>query len=152
MTPYQAMRAQGLHAVLIHDNTYKCSKYNLALGLFASVNCHGRTVMLAQCLVDRESTTDYEWAYQCWLKCVPHAPQVVFINADKAVQAAVPKVFPTSEHFWCLWHIAKNLLNNLQPKDPKAWPNFRSRFYRCQRQASRRIFTRMWTNLLQDLN
>mmetsp|Transcript_54493 Transcript_54493/g.96862 ORF Transcript_54493/g.96862 Transcript_54493/m.96862 type:complete len:87 (+) Transcript_54493:192-452(+) len=38
MTPHQTMQAAKLHSVVLHDNTYKSSKYNLALGLFASVN------------------------------------------------------------------------------------------------------------------
>ena len=147
-SPRQQELAQKLHYVLIHDNTYGCNVYALSLGLFASVNYCGRTVMLAQCLVNREDTAAYEWAYTCWLKCVGRAPHVVFTDADKAVQGAVPKVFPDSAHFWCLWHIAKNLLKNCLTKDAKSWPAFRSEFYAVQRQTDKDIFHSMWKAVL----
>ena len=41
-------------------------------------------------------------------------PVVMFTDACVKASAAVAKVFPNAKHFWCYWHIAKNVAKNLK--------------------------------------
>lgn len=102
MSPKQVEEAKRYHHVMIHDNTYRCNKFGMALGLFTSVNNHGHTALTAQCLIQGECTEDYVWAYNCYLQACERAPRVVLTDRDPAVEAAVTICFPTSSyHFWC---------------------------------------------------
>ena len=62
MTPQQMELARRFHHVLFHDNPYRCNVFGMPLGLFCSVNEHGHTIVLAQCIVMGEKTAEYEWA------------------------------------------------------------------------------------------
>ena len=42
------------------------------------------------------------------------APVVMFTDACVKASAAVAKVYPNTKHFWCYWHIAKNVAKNLK--------------------------------------
>jgi hypothetical protein len=102
MTPSQVEEGKRYHHVMIHDNTYRCNKFGMALGLFTTVNNHGSTALTAQCLTHGESTEDYVWAYKCYLHACERAPRVVLTDRCPAVEAAVAICFPTTiYHFWC---------------------------------------------------
>ena len=150
MSPAQIDLAIKNPWVWIHDNTYKCNKYGFALGLFCTISVGGHTMELAACLVDKEDTASYEWAYNCIKKAVGVHPCCLFTDADRAVHAAVRHVFGKhTHHFWCLWHIGENLWKKLQPKDPKNFDSFRRDFYRAQRQPDKDVFNRMWSDILK---
>jgi hypothetical protein len=150
MTPEQCELAKKYPWVWIHDNTYKCNRYALALGLWSTVSIGGHTVELAACLVNKEDTDAYEWQFKCMQKAVGYSPHCLFTDADPAVHAAVRQCFgPETDHFWCLWHIGKNLVEKLRPKDVSSFDAFRRDFYRAQRQPDKEIFKRMWTTILE---
>lgn len=101
MSPRQVLLAERYHHVCIHDNTYKCNRFGMALGLFTSINHHSHTVVTAQCLMYREKTEDYEWAFKCFIAATGKIPRVLFTDREHAVEAAILSTFPSStRHFW----------------------------------------------------
>jgi len=103
MSPKQVEQAKRYHHILIHDNTYRCNKFGMALGLFTSINCHGHTSLGAQCIINSETTEAYVWAYNNYLRAGERAPLVFLTDRDPAVEAAVLICFPsTTNHFWYL--------------------------------------------------
>ena len=101
---------------MLHDNTYRCNRFGLPMGLFAGVDEFGKGVLLAQCLVDQEGTNDYEWAFTCYFSAVGKYPLVFFSDADLAVEAAMPTCVPANVlHLWCFFHIMMNVRKNLAP-------------------------------------
>ena len=114
MSPLQVQLARRFHHVLLHNNTYRSNRFGMPLGIFAGVDNHGMTVLMAQCLMYAEGTPDYDWAFRCWMHAVGHVPSVIFSDADLSVEASLPAVFPTSvAHFWCIWHVVKNIYKKL---------------------------------------
>ena len=140
MSPRQRDLAEEAYQLLIHDNTYKTNRFKLPAGLFSGVNRHGQTVLLAIALSAKEGTADYVWQYQMWLEATCAAPNVCLTDADPGATAAIAEVFQSTLHLWCLWHIFKNLRENLQSKLGAEYQNFFNAFYHCQKQRSETVF------------
>lgn len=101
MTPDQVEEAKRYHHIVIHDNTYRCNRFGMPLGLFNSINNHGHTIVTAQCLVSGECTEDYEWAFRHYIRAAERAPRVFMTDRDPAVEAAVKTTFPIiTLHVW----------------------------------------------------
>ena len=53
----------------------------------------------------------------CLCKCVGYSPHYLFTSTAPAAHA-VHKCFGKEiKHFWCLWHMGKNLVEKQRPKD-----------------------------------
>ena len=61
--------------------------------------------------LSRRKIHDFEFTH-C-LAAVGIAPVVMFTDAIVKALAAVATVFPNAKHFWCYWHICKNVAKNL---------------------------------------
>jgi hypothetical protein len=132
MSPRQRELARDLYQVIIHDNTYKANRFNLPDGFFSAPNRHGQTMLLAIALASKETTSDYEWQYDMWIKSVGISPGLIFTDVDLGATAAVSRVLPLALHLWCLWHIHQNLRKNLGNLLGKDYLKFVSDFIRCQ--------------------
>ena len=84
------------------------------IGLFVGVNNYGQLVLMGQAIVVGEKTRDFECQFTHWLAAVGIAPVVMFTDACVKASGAVATVFPNAKHFWCDWHIAKNVAKNLK--------------------------------------
>ncbi|EXX78565.1 hypothetical protein RirG_013880 [Rhizophagus irregularis DAOM 197198w] len=56
------------HDVVIHDNTAKTNRYEMALSLFVGIDSNFKTKILAQALTKYETLADYKWILQCTLE------------------------------------------------------------------------------------
>jgi hypothetical protein len=148
MSPTQVTDAQRYCAIVIHDNTYKCNKFGMHLGLFTSINSHGRTTLLAQCLVSSETTPDYQWVFNEFMTAAGRAPAVVLTDRDPAVEAALA-VFP-SKHRWCIWHIGQSIKKNCSAALGDKLKEFMGRFYSLNKCVDEGSFRQMWDKLLVD--
>ena len=69
-----------------------------------------------QSLVDQEVTNDYEWAFASSFAAAGKYPNVIFSDADLAVEAALPTCIPDGvHHLWCFFHILMNAGKNSAP-------------------------------------
>ena len=109
MSVEQIAIAQRFPYLILHDNTYQSNRYNLLIGLFLGVNNYGQSVLMGQAIVVGEKTRDFEYQFTHWLAAVGIAPVVMFTDACVKASRAVATVFPNGKHFWCYWHIAKNV-------------------------------------------
>src|SRR5208282_3635067 len=53
------------HDVIIHDNTSKTNRYEMALSLFVAIDNNYKTRIVAQALTKYETQADYEWVLKC---------------------------------------------------------------------------------------
>ena len=60
-------------------------------------------------------------------------------------------VFPDCYHFWCYWHIAKNVAKNLKGKlGDEAFKRLAAQMSRAHRQVSIAAFNAIWDGILSD--
>ncbi|GET50254.1 protein FAR1-RELATED SEQUENCE 5-like [Rhizophagus irregularis DAOM 181602=DAOM 197198] len=98
------------HDVVIHDNTAKMNKYEMALSLFVGIDNNFKTRVLAQALTKYETQADYIWILQCTLKVTNNlSPRVLYTDGNSVMLAAVQVVYPQTRHLLYIYHIAENI-------------------------------------------
>jgi len=99
--------------IILLDCTYKTNRFGMPLLNIVGVSSTNATVHIAQAFIKTEQQPDYEWAIQQLLlmmteNCIP-SPQVVFSDADLALNNALERELPSVPHLLCLWHVIKNV-------------------------------------------
>ncbi|KAG2703570.1 hypothetical protein I3760_06G144700 [Carya illinoinensis] len=96
--------------VITFDTTYLTNAYKMPFAPFVGVNHHGQSILFGCGLISNEDARTFEWLFEAWLKCMhDQPPNAIITDQDKAMQIAISRVFPTSRHRFCLWHIMKKL-------------------------------------------
>ncbi|XP_078148193.1 protein FAR1-RELATED SEQUENCE 5-like [Carex rostrata] len=94
--------------VVVFDTTYKTNKYCMPLALFVGVNNHLQSILFGFALLQDETEESFEWLFRTWLDAMNgKAPITILTDQDKAIGNMVKKVFSTTTHRLCLWHIMK---------------------------------------------
>jgi hypothetical protein len=105
------------HDVIIHDNTAKTNRYEMALSLFVGIDNNFKTRVVAQALTKYETLADYNWILECTLKATNNlSPVVLFTDGDPAVIAAVQMTYPQTRHLLCIYHISENVKKKAKSK------------------------------------
>ncbi|KAG7980357.1 hypothetical protein I3843_05G179200 [Carya illinoinensis] len=96
--------------VITFDTTYLTNAYKMPFAPFVGVNHHGQPILFGCGLISNEDVHTFEWLFESWLKCMnDQPPNAIITDQDKAMQLAIARVFPSSRHRFCLWHIMKKL-------------------------------------------
>ena len=145
MSVEQFAIARRFPYLILHDNTYQSNRYNLNIGLFIGVNNYGQSVLMGQSIVVGEKIRDFEYQFTHWLAAAGITPVVMFTDACMKASAAVATVFPNARHFWCYWHIAKNVAKNLKGVlGHDTFTKLVRLMARAHRQVSIVVFEHMW--------
>ncbi|XP_042965978.1 protein FAR-RED IMPAIRED RESPONSE 1-like [Carya illinoinensis] len=92
------------------DTTYLTNAYKMPFAPFVGVNHHGQSILLGCGLISSEDVYTFEWLFKSWLQCMNNRLlNAIITDQDKAMKIAISRVFPTSKHRFCLWHIMKKL-------------------------------------------
>ncbi|CAB5190655.1 unnamed protein product [Rhizophagus irregularis] len=105
------------HDVVIHDNTAKTNRYEMALSLFVGIDSNFKTRILAQALTKYETLADYKWILQCTLEATSNlSPVVLFTDGDPAMLGAVQMTYSQTRHLLCIYHITENVKKKAKSK------------------------------------
>ncbi|XP_019173845.1 PREDICTED: protein FAR1-RELATED SEQUENCE 5-like [Ipomoea nil] len=91
--------------VVLFDATYRSNRYNLVFVPFTRIDNHKRSITFGAGLLTREDVDSYVWLLERFKKTMRHEPICVVTDQDPAVKIAVARVFGTSKHRFCMWHI-----------------------------------------------
>ncbi|XP_057999362.1 protein FAR1-RELATED SEQUENCE 5-like [Hevea brasiliensis] len=93
--------------VITFDTSYKTNKYAMPFAPFTELNHHCQSILFRCALLQDESEQSFIWLFETWLKAMyEKRPISIIIDQDK-------KVFPTTRHCLCLWHIKKKFPEKL---------------------------------------
>ncbi|WOL08922.1 protein FAR1-RELATED SEQUENCE 9-like [Canna indica] len=88
------------------DTTYKKNKYMMPFVTFSGVNHHLQPVIFGCALLIDETEFSFIWLFETWLAAMGgHAPVSFVTDQNRAMAAAVAKVFPNTCHRFCKWLI-----------------------------------------------
>ncbi|WOL13205.1 protein FAR1-RELATED SEQUENCE 5-like [Canna indica] len=88
------------------DTTYKKTKYMMPFATFRGVNNHLQSVTFGCALLMDETKGSYVWLFETWLSAMGgHHPDTLVTDRDKALEGAIRRVFPSTCHRFCNWHI-----------------------------------------------
>jgi len=150
MSPDQVDLWHKYHDVVINDNTSRTNQYQMPLGVFIIIDNKCKTRLVCQVLVSDESLDTHVWILKCIKRATEQAPIVMFTDADPALDAAIPIVFPETYPAHCIFHIAQNLPKNLKAKLGEKWDDFIKQFYHCRNSLCESLFKQRWNQLLNN--
>src|SRR3954469_21462180 len=125
--------ARRFSDVVLNDNTCKTNKYNMYLSVFMIKDNYRRFQNVANALVEDELASTYTWILQYLLKATGNiAPKTFWTDSEPGLINAALQVFPTTPHFYCLFHIWQNIIKNLKSKLGLKFLTFSKAFYSCR--------------------
>ena len=116
--------------VLILDCTYKTNRYRLPLFEVVGVTSTNMTFSIAFAYLASEKTDHYEWVLRRLRALMEdigaELPRVMLTDRELALMSAIDRVFPTSRHLLCRWHINKNVAANCKKlfDTKESWDQF----------------------------
>nr|XP_010914936.1 protein FAR1-RELATED SEQUENCE 5 [Elaeis guineensis]XP_010914937.1 protein FAR1-RELATED SEQUENCE 5 [Elaeis guineensis]XP_019704364.1 protein FAR1-RELATED SEQUENCE 5 [Elaeis guineensis]XP_029118924.1 protein FAR1-RELATED SEQUENCE 5 [Elaeis guineensis] len=88
------------------DTTYKKNKYMMPFVTFSGVNHHLQPVIFGCALLIDETEFSFIWLFETWLAAMGGRPPVSLVtDQNRAMTAAIAKVFPNTCHRFCKWLI-----------------------------------------------
>ncbi|XP_019167884.1 PREDICTED: protein FAR1-RELATED SEQUENCE 5-like [Ipomoea nil] len=106
--------------VVSFDATYGTSRYGMVLVPFTGVDNHKRGVTFAMGFISREDVDSYVWLLQQFKSAMGCVHSCTITDHDPSMQIAVPQVFDTTRHRFCMWHIMSKVgekVGNVLSKD-----------------------------------
>ncbi|XP_019163470.1 PREDICTED: protein FAR1-RELATED SEQUENCE 5-like [Ipomoea nil] len=106
--------------VVSFDATYGTNRYGMVLVPFTGVDNHKRGVTFAMGLISREDVDSYVWLLQQFKSAMGCVPSCTITDQDPSMRVAVPQVFDTTRHRFCMWHIMSKVsekVGNVLSKD-----------------------------------
>jgi len=66
---------------------------------------HKKSVTFAAGLIAKEDVDSYVWLLDNFKRAMGHEPTYVVTDQDASLRVAVPRVFQSARHRFCMWHI-----------------------------------------------
>ncbi len=92
--------------IILHDNISKTNKYNYPLSLFILVDNDDKSRLKAQAFLNDETQESYEWVLQQTLDATGLEPQVIITDMDPVMNATCQKIYKSTYHIHCIWHMS----------------------------------------------
>ncbi|CAB4423154.1 unnamed protein product [Rhizophagus irregularis] len=134
MSPSQQELYQRFSDVVLNNNTCKTNKYNMYLSVLMVKDNYGRFRNIANALVEDEMASTYTWILQCLMKATDNiAPKAFWTDSEPGLINAASQIFPTTPHFYCLFHICIELFE-------QHWAFMINEFPECERYMTRALY------------
>ena len=150
--------------VVIFDNTFNTSRFDLKLGVFTTVDSNGRTRIVAASLMRHEDSDSFVRVLQAFLMIFHVTPRVILTDGDLWLIRAIESVFPCAVHQLCVWHLARNVVRHVKGcfgrvrkkgEAQNTWHAWYSAFWRivlCTDSSTQDSFDTEWAQLLRFLS
>lgn len=114
--------------VLIMDYTYKTNRYRLPLLEIVGVTSTDMSFSVAFAYLQFERIDNYVWVLTTLRSLLDDIaiPEVIVTDRELALMNAIDRVFSTSRHLLCRWHISRNVLAKCKKmfKSKEEWDKF----------------------------
>ncbi|XP_027081557.1 protein FAR1-RELATED SEQUENCE 5-like isoform X1 [Coffea eugenioides] len=99
--------------VLVLNTKFRKNAYEKPFIILAGLNNHDQTTVFGCALLGGKTAETYVWLLETFLEATNHkAPVSVITDGDKAIEEAIQKTFPTSQHRICRWHLFKDAVSS----------------------------------------
>ncbi|KAJ0966353.1 hypothetical protein J5N97_027491 [Dioscorea zingiberensis] len=131
------------------DTTYKKNKYMMPFVTFSGVNHHLQPVIFGCALLIDETEFSFVWLFETWLAAMGNRPPVSLVtDQNRAMAAAIAKVFPNTCHRFCKWLILSRSKQKLAHVY-SAHPTLRAELEKCIIESETiRSFETCWVSIL----
>ncbi|XP_038986426.1 protein FAR1-RELATED SEQUENCE 5-like [Phoenix dactylifera] len=131
------------------DTTYKKNKYMMPFVTFLGVNHHLQPVIFGCALLIDETEFSFIWLFETWLAAMGGRPPVSLVtDQNRAMTAAIAKVFPNTCHRFCKWLILSRSKQKLAHVY-SAHPLLRGELEKCVIESETvRAFETTWVSII----
>lgn len=131
------------------DTTYKKNKYMMPFVTFSGVNHHLQPVIFGCALLIDETEFSFVWLFETWLAAMGgRSPISLVTDQNRAMAAAVAKVFPNTCHRFCKWLILSRSKQKLAHVY-SSYPTLRGELERCVIESETiRSFETCWVSII----
>ncbi|KAK9749956.1 hypothetical protein RND81_02G161500 [Saponaria officinalis] len=99
---------------LSFDPTYGTNIYCMVFTPFTGIDNHKKSVTFACALLSNEDEESFVWVLQKFMEAMGRKEQQLIItDQDPAIRNAVPVVFKTTRHRFCMWHIMNKVSDKI---------------------------------------
>lgn len=99
--------------ILALNTKFRKNAYGKPFIILAGCNNHDQAIVFGCALLGDETTETYVWLLETFLEAMNHkVPVSVITDGDKAIDDAVKKMYPTSQHRVCCWRLYKDAVSN----------------------------------------
>ncbi|XP_039686674.1 protein FAR1-RELATED SEQUENCE 5-like [Medicago truncatula] len=96
--------------VVSFDTTYETNMYHLIFAPFTGINHHRQSITFGVGLITNEKSDSFVWLFEKFLEAMGgHKPTLIITDQDPSMKVAIEKIFDTSTHRLCMWHIMKKV-------------------------------------------
>ena len=145
MSPYQRTLAEFHGEVLILDVSEGRNMYDFYLTTFVVIDAENNTRNIAYCVSENQDEETFEWMFRHLNQYLPPKFLAIFSDRAAAIANAIDTVWPNVFHGICLWHLQKNIVENLSSRLGGRFRAFMRDFWNVYRQGSPAAFYREWT-------
>ena len=151
MNPYQKVLARFFGDVIIIDSSEGKNLYDYHLTTFVVINGDNESRNIGYCLHLYEDEEAYTWMFRNMRNILGTSmPETIFTDRAGGIDCGIKSTWPDAYHGICLWHLAKNLRENLLGCLHKGFPTFMQDFWTVYRKGSPVEFEAAWAKLLND--
>ncbi|XP_008792111.2 protein FAR1-RELATED SEQUENCE 5-like isoform X2 [Phoenix dactylifera] len=131
------------------DTTYKKNKYMMPFVTFSGVNHHLQPVIFGCALLIDETEYSFIWLFETWLAAMGGRPPVSLVtDQNRAMTAAIAKVFPNTRHRFCKWLILSRSKQKLAHVY-SAHPTLRGELEKCVIESETvQAFEMAWASII----
>ena len=96
--------------VIIVDATFLTGKYGGSLLIATAQDANQQIYPLAFAVVDSENNASWKWFFEQLVLQIPSSDELMFVSdRHRSIANGIQKVYTTSEHCLCTWHLKNNL-------------------------------------------
>ncbi|XP_072950976.1 protein FAR1-RELATED SEQUENCE 5-like [Typha angustifolia] len=131
------------------DTTYKKNKYMMPFVTFSGVNHHLQPVIFGCALLIDETEFSFIWLFETWLAAMGGRPPCSLVtDQNRAMTAAITKVFPNTCHRFCKWLILSRSKQKLAHVY-SSHPSLRAELEKCVLESETiRAFETTWLSII----
>ncbi|XP_019195847.1 PREDICTED: protein FAR1-RELATED SEQUENCE 5-like [Ipomoea nil] len=94
---------------------HTATQYKLVFVPFTGVDHHKKSVTFAAGLIAKEDVDSYTWLLEHFKKAMGKVPACTVTDQDPAMRVAISRVFDTTRHRYCIWHIMTKVCEKVGP-------------------------------------
>jgi len=114
MNPYQKVLRKFFGDVIILDTCHGKNLYDYALTTFIMIDEDNESCNIGYYLHLYEDEEMFTWMF-CAMRNILRTsfPESIFLDHAPAIECGIRSIWPDAYHGVCLWHLQKNLTENL---------------------------------------
>jgi hypothetical protein len=135
------------------DTTFMTNRYNLPISPFVGITGHAQSCLFGCAFLQDETIDTFVWLFEAFLEAMGGKhPISIITDQDKAMKAAILKVFTNTRHRNCLFHIKTKCYNKnkkLFTKDEELFKDFEDT---VNNSLTVNEFETLWLKMIADKN